>query len=337
MTAAPTETRQHNAPDGHEVSQVELERRQYRVHQQIQSTITSLISTIVFVVVIVIGLKLSPGWPRVKETFFSGEYFVKSFPHVLDGLWLNIRVLLVAVVGVAILSTLIALVRIEMIFNPLGLKFEVFDNRASYNEIAAAADGRPVIFDGSYTDAAKYGFYTGRTAYAQPSIRYRTSQYELKDDDDRMAGKPAILQVWDSVPGKRRLKLSNGKRFEYIETEHFTPVRRIDVAYDALPGQVAAGDTLHLRLTLHNPYPYEYRIDGDSVSVSIVWRNRSEPTHRYKLPITGTLPPHGEMQGSADFVVPALTPRTFQVGFTIANLPVTSWFNGKTVKINLKK
>ena len=111
MTAAPTETRQYNAPDGHEVSQVELKRRQYRVHQQIQSTITSLISTIVFVVVIVIGLKLSPGWPRVKETFFSGEYFVKSFPHVLDGLWLNIRVLLVAVVGVAILSTLIALVR----------------------------------------------------------------------------------------------------------------------------------------------------------------------------------------------------------------------------------
>ena len=111
MTAAPTETRQYNAPDGHEVSQVELKRRQYRVHQQIQSTITSLISTVVFVVVIVIGLKLSPGWPRVKETFFSGEYFVKSFPHVLDGLWLNIRVLLVAVVGVAILSTLIALVR----------------------------------------------------------------------------------------------------------------------------------------------------------------------------------------------------------------------------------
>ena len=43
------------------------------------------------------------------------------------------------------------------------------------------------------------------------------------------------------------------------------------------------------------------------------------------------------MQGSADFVVPALTPRTFQVGFTIANLPATTWFNGKTVKINLKK
>ena len=70
----------------------------------------------VFVVVIVIGLKLSPGWPRVKETFFSGEYFVKSFPHVLDGLWLNIRVLLVAVVGVAILSTLVRTSRSPILF-----------------------------------------------------------------------------------------------------------------------------------------------------------------------------------------------------------------------------
>ncbi|KFI88529.1 MULTISPECIES: amino acid ABC transporter permease [Bifidobacterium] len=98
-------------PAAHATSQVELDRRQYRLQQQIKSVITSLISTVVFVVIIVVGLKLSPGWPRVKETFFSGEYFVQSFPDVLKGLWLNIKVLLVALVGVAILSTLIALVR----------------------------------------------------------------------------------------------------------------------------------------------------------------------------------------------------------------------------------
>lgn len=98
-------------PAAHATSQVELDRRQYRLQQQIKSVITSLISTVVFVVIIVVGLKLSPGWPRVKETFFSGEYFFQSFPDVLKGLWLNIKVLLVALVGVAILSTLIALVR----------------------------------------------------------------------------------------------------------------------------------------------------------------------------------------------------------------------------------
>lgn len=101
-------------PDGlaeHQVSEVELARRTYRKKQQLQSVVTSLISTIVFVAIIVIGLKMSPGWPHVKETFFSAEYFVSSFPEILKGLWLNIKVLAIALVGVAIFATLIALVR----------------------------------------------------------------------------------------------------------------------------------------------------------------------------------------------------------------------------------
>lgn len=101
-------------PDGlaeHQVSEVELARRAYRKKQQLQSVMTSLISTIVFVAIIVIGLKMSPGWPRVKETFFSAEYFVSSFSEILKGLWLNIKVLAIALVGVAIFATLIALVR----------------------------------------------------------------------------------------------------------------------------------------------------------------------------------------------------------------------------------
>lgn len=101
-------------PDGlaeHQVSEVELARRAYRKKQQLQSVMTSLISTIVFVAIIVIGLKMSPGWPRVKETFFSAEYFVSSFPEILKGLWLNIKVLAIALVGVAIFATLLALVR----------------------------------------------------------------------------------------------------------------------------------------------------------------------------------------------------------------------------------
>ncbi|WP_394902720.1 amino acid ABC transporter permease [Bifidobacterium pseudocatenulatum] len=95
----------------HQVSEIELSRRAYRKKQQLQSVVTSLISTIVFVAIIVIGLKMSPGWPRVKETFFSAEYFVSSFPEILKGLWLNVKVLAVALIGVAIFATLIALVR----------------------------------------------------------------------------------------------------------------------------------------------------------------------------------------------------------------------------------
>lgn len=93
------------------VSDVERERRAYRRNQQLRSVIISLVSTLVLVVIVVIGLMMSPGWPRVRQTFFSPEYFAKAFPDLLDGLWLNLRVLAVAVVGVAIFGTLIALVR----------------------------------------------------------------------------------------------------------------------------------------------------------------------------------------------------------------------------------
>ena len=103
-----------NRPDdlaGHQTSEVELSRRAYRKRQQLKSVITSLISTIVLAAIIVVGLEMSPGWPRVKETFFSTEYFAASLPEVLAGLWLNVKVLVVALIGVAIFATLIALVR----------------------------------------------------------------------------------------------------------------------------------------------------------------------------------------------------------------------------------
>ena len=38
-----------------------------------------------------------------------------------------------------VIIALVALVRIEMIFNPLGIRFEVFNNPESYAAIAAEA------------------------------------------------------------------------------------------------------------------------------------------------------------------------------------------------------
>lgn len=93
------------------VSDVELGRQATRRNEQMKSVITSVVSSLVLALVIVSGLKLSPGWPRVKESFFSGKYFLSSFPHVLQGLWLNVQVLFYAVIGVAILSVIIALLR----------------------------------------------------------------------------------------------------------------------------------------------------------------------------------------------------------------------------------
>lgn len=89
---------------------------------------------------------------------------------------------------------LVAAVRVEMIFNPLGLRFEVFDNSESYGAIAAEAQGRPVVFRHGYAVAAKYAFYTGGEAYCQPNIRYRTHQWQFRDDDSRFAGREVLVE-----------------------------------------------------------------------------------------------------------------------------------------------
>lgn len=95
----------------YDVSSVEREREEYRKQERTRSVVTSISSSLALVALVVVTLHFSPGWPRVKETFFSAEYFAQAWPQVVEGLWLNIRVLGVALVGVAILGMSLALVR----------------------------------------------------------------------------------------------------------------------------------------------------------------------------------------------------------------------------------
>ncbi|RVU96794.1 amino acid ABC transporter permease [Coriobacteriales bacterium OH1046] len=95
-----------------QVSEVERERAGFRRKESMRSVATSIVSTIIFVALVVAVLKSSPGWPRVKESFFSAEYFALAWPQVVEGLLLNIRVLIVALAGVAVLGTSLALIRI---------------------------------------------------------------------------------------------------------------------------------------------------------------------------------------------------------------------------------
>ncbi len=66
--------------------------------------------------VIVIGglaalVLTSSGWPTVRETFFSWSEFKKSFPEVLSGFWLDIKVFMVVEVAVLVIALGLALIR----------------------------------------------------------------------------------------------------------------------------------------------------------------------------------------------------------------------------------
>ena len=93
------------------VSDVELGRRAYRRKRATRSILISMASTLVFALVMWFVITRSPGWERTQEAFFSGEHFIKALPQVAEGLWLNIRILLVSVIGVAFFATLLAAAR----------------------------------------------------------------------------------------------------------------------------------------------------------------------------------------------------------------------------------
>jgi polar amino acid transport system permease protein len=102
-------------------SAIELERRAFRRQQSTRSVIISLVSTVLFAAVIWFAVVNSPGWQQVQNSFFNWDTIVQAFPRVGEGLWLNIRVLFYATIGVAVVSLLIATVRTlrSPIFFPL--------------------------------------------------------------------------------------------------------------------------------------------------------------------------------------------------------------------------
>lgn len=53
----------------------------------------------------------SKGWPTVRDTFFDPEAFRESFPGVLDGFWLDIRLFVIVEVVVLVLGLIVALAR----------------------------------------------------------------------------------------------------------------------------------------------------------------------------------------------------------------------------------
>lgn len=111
------------APAASTVSELELGRRRYRSRQTVRSTLVALVSTVVFAAVLGLAVTSSPGWQRLRSTFFSPEHAAQALPAVLEGLWLNVRVLVVAAVAVVVLGLALALARTVRgpVFFPLRL------------------------------------------------------------------------------------------------------------------------------------------------------------------------------------------------------------------------
>jgi len=92
-------------------SPLRLQREQARRRATRRSTLIAAASTALVGVFLVLSVSNAPGWARVQTSFFSWDYAIASIPKILEGLWLNIRVLIVCSIIIMIVGLFIALAR----------------------------------------------------------------------------------------------------------------------------------------------------------------------------------------------------------------------------------
>jgi polar amino acid transport system permease protein len=97
--------------DTYRPSDIQLGRAAYRKRQTVRSVLVAAVSTAVVGVLLYVAVTGSPGWDRVRTSFLSWSVARDSFLPVLEGLWLNIRMLVVCAVLALALGLLIAVLR----------------------------------------------------------------------------------------------------------------------------------------------------------------------------------------------------------------------------------
>lgn len=95
----------------HTPSALQLDRLAYRRQRTTRSALIGLVSTVAVLVVVLGGVVSSPGWPRVRASFFDPAVARAALPEVLVGLWLNVRVMAVCAVFIVVLGLALALMR----------------------------------------------------------------------------------------------------------------------------------------------------------------------------------------------------------------------------------
>jgi polar amino acid transport system permease protein len=69
-------------------------RRRYERRQKRRSTVIALTSTLIVIGLLVALIPLTPGWYKVKRSFFNGEVFSDTFPRLLDAFVKDVQIFL---------------------------------------------------------------------------------------------------------------------------------------------------------------------------------------------------------------------------------------------------
>jgi len=87
-------------------------RRSSRLSEEgARGALIAAVSTVVVFGLLLVFVLRSDAWPAVQRQFFNWSHFKKSFPLVLDGFWLDVKLFLVAEVLILVIGLTVAMAR----------------------------------------------------------------------------------------------------------------------------------------------------------------------------------------------------------------------------------
>ena len=95
----------------HQPSAVQQDRVAFRRKRAIRSVLLAALSTAVVGTLLGVLVTGAPGWDRVRQSFLDPRIAVDWLPEILEGLWLNLRMLVFCAAAALALGLLIAVLR----------------------------------------------------------------------------------------------------------------------------------------------------------------------------------------------------------------------------------
>jgi polar amino acid transport system permease protein len=95
------------------ISDRRLEREAARRRRARRGQAIAVGSSVLILGGIAVLVLTSPGWPAVRETFFSWSIFKDSFPEVLEGFWLDVKLFVIIEAVVLVIGLGLALLKIS--------------------------------------------------------------------------------------------------------------------------------------------------------------------------------------------------------------------------------
>lgn len=88
-----------------------IAREAVRRQRSRRGTLIAALSSVIVLGGLALFVVTRPGWPDVQETFFSWDVFVESFPGVLEGFWLDVKLFVIVEIVVLVLGLVVAVLR----------------------------------------------------------------------------------------------------------------------------------------------------------------------------------------------------------------------------------